>query len=222
MFQSAKELETIFLTEGVFYRLLTNNVSHFCRSVAYIRRKGSFTDGTDALFVLLNPGKSLPVDGEDAIPFLTGEVDILPILPATPDNTMFQLMRLMERMEWNQVQIINLTDLRTGKFNEYLDGQKLMRTHRDSRHSIFSIDRYPELLDIVEGADHIIAGWGTKQEITGAAEEAYTVLSELGEVTGIPYNKQPLYYHPFPWLRTKCIKWLDDMEEQLKGATKVV
>ncbi len=222
MYQSAKELETIFSTEAVFYRLWANNVNHLCRSVAYIRRKESETFGTDALFVLLNPGKSLPIDGEDAIPLLTADVDLLPILPATPDNTMLQLMRLMERMEWNHVQIINLTDLRTGKFSEYLESQKLMKAQEDSRHSIFSIDRYPELLDIVEGVDNIIAGWGTKPEIIGPAEEAYTILSELGDVRGVPYLKHPLFYHPFPWLQTKCIKWLDDMEEQLKKTAEII
>lgn len=216
MFQSAKELETIFSTEAVFYKLETNKEIHLCRSVAAIRRIGSETEGIDAVFVLLNPGKSLPVDGEDAIPYLTGEVDILPMLPATPDNTMFQLMRLMERMEWNHVQIINLTDLRTGKFSEYLECQKLMGTHRDSRHSIFSFDRYHELLDRVEGADHIIAGWGTKSQITPAADEANTILWEIAEVKGLRYRQHPLYYHPFPWLQSKCVMWLDDMEAQLK------
>src|SRR5690554_1727882 len=135
MFQSAKDLETIFSTEAVFYKLEVNKEMHLCRSVAAIRRNGSETRKTDALIVLLNPGKSLPVDGEVVIPFLTGEVDLLPMLPATPDNTMFQLMRLMERMEWNHIEIINLTDLRTGKFEEYLAAQQTMKIHNDSRHS---------------------------------------------------------------------------------------
>lgn len=222
MFQSARELEKIFSTEAVFYKLKVDKESHLCRSVAAIRRIGFQTERTDALFVLLNPGKCLPMDGEDAIPYLAGELDILPMLPAIPDNTMFQLMRLMQRMEWNHIQIINLTDLRTAKFNEYLDSQKLMKTHRDSRHSIFSIDRYPELLECVESAGVVIAGWGTKPQIIPDADGANTILWEIAEVKGLRYRLHPLYYHPFPWLQSKCVMWLDDMEEQLKSVVEVV
>lgn len=221
MFQSAKVLEEIFSVEAAFYKLQTGERTHLCRSQAAIRRRGTRGDGVDALFVLLNPGKCLPVDGEDSILLLTGEADKLPLLPATPDNTMLQLMRLMERMNWNWVEVINLTDIRTEKFADYNEGQEFMKRYGDSRHSIFSIDRYPELLDVVERADSVIAGWGTKPAIGKAAEEAHTILSELAPVYGVAYENHPLYYHPFPWLQAKCIKWLDDMEEQLKRAEQV-
>lgn len=222
MFQSAKDLEEIFSVEAAFYKLETNGITHVCRSRAAIHRRGSQEDGVDALFVLLNPGKCLPVDGEDFVPFLSGRVDRVPLVPATPDNTMHQLMRLMERMNWNLVEVTNLTDIRSGTFDEYKEGQKFMKQHWDNRHSIFSIDRYGELLDCVERADLIIAGWGTKPTIRPAAEEANMILSELVPVKGVAYKNQPLYYHPFPWLQGKCIKWLDDMEEQLKRAEQVV
>lgn len=222
MFQSAKVLEEVFSTEAAFYKLETNGITHVCRSRAAIHRRRSQEGGVDALFVLLNPGKCLPVDGENSISLLTGEANKLPLLPATPDNTMHQLMRLMERMNWNLVEVINLTDIRTGKFDEYKEGQKFMKVMGDSRHSIFSIDRYIELMDCVERADLIIAGWGTKPAILPAAEEAYTILSELATVNGMAYKNHPLYYHPFPWLQTKCIQWLDDMEDQLKRAEQVV
>jgi len=222
MFQSAKDLEEVFATEAAFYKLETNGITHVCRSRAAIHRRGSQEGGVDALFVLLNPGKCLPVAGEASISLLTGEADNLPLLPATPDNTMHQLMRLMERMHWNLVEVINLTDIRTGKFDEYKEGQKFMKQHWDSRHSIFSIDRYIELLDCVESADSVIAGWGTKPAILPAAEEAYTILSEVATVNGVAYKNHPLYYHPFPWLQGKCIKWLDELEEQLKRVEQVV
>lgn len=222
MFQSGKELESVFHTEASFYKLEASGTKKICRSLADISRIGSQIGSVDALFVLLNPGKCLPVDGEDSIALLSGKADKLPLVPATPDNTMYQLMRLMERMKWNHVQIINLTDLRTGKFDEYLESQKLMMTHHDSRHSIFSIDRYSELLDRVEGIDLIIAGWGTESRIIPTAKIAYTILSELENVSGLSHEKHPLYYHPFPWIQTKCIKWLDDIEEQLGEAVEVV
>lgn len=222
MFQPGKELETIFSTEGAFYHLETDGQIQLCRSLATIRRMNDQTNTVNALFVLLNPGKSLPVGGEEPIPIFRGEVDRQPLVPAIPDNTMHQLMRLMERMNWDWIKIINLTDMRTAKFEEYLERQYFMNQLGDSRHSIFSVDRQNELLDHTETADSIIAGWGTKSAIAPAAKEAHHTLSELGNVKGLPYKTQPLFYHPFPWLQNKCIKWLDDMEEQLKKVEEVV
>ena len=222
MFQSAKELENLFYAEAAFYKLRTHDKIHLCRSLAAIRRTGTESEEPDALFVLLNPGKCLPVDGEDSISLLTGKVDVLPMLPAAPDNTMYQLMRLMERMEWDHIQIINLTDVRTGKFEEYLECQQWMEAHHDNRHTIFSFGRYHELLDRVESAGVIIAGWGTKSQIAPAADVANTILLEIAEVKGLRYRQHPLYYHPFPWLQTKCVMWLNDMEAQLKRVEEIV
>lgn len=222
MFQSGKRLENLFYTEAAFYKLQTHGEIQVCRSLVAIHRMGAESKGVDALFVLLNPGKCLPIAGEDSIPMLSGEVAELPLMPATPDNTLYQLMRLMERMNWNRVQVINLTDLRTGKFDEHKESQRFMKQCGDSRHTIFSMDRYVELLDCMERADAVIAGWGTKSSIIPAAENAYSLLWEVADVRGLAYKTYPLYYHPFPWLQNKCIKWLDDMEAQLKRMAAVV
>lgn len=222
MFQPSKELETIFSTEAAFYRLETGGQEKLCRSLATIRRINMQIRNANALFVLLNPGKSMPMKEKEPIPVFTGGVDPQPLVPAVPDNTMYQLMRLMERMNWDYVKIINLTDLRTEKFEEYLESQRFMKQHGDSRHSVFSIDRRNELVDYAGNAESIIAGWGTKSAIIPAAEEAYSSLSELGNVKGLSYKSLPLFYHPFPWLQHKCVKWLDDMEEQLKSTMEAV
>ena len=222
MFQSGKELENLFNTKAAFYKLQTQGKIQICRSLTAISRIGTESERVDALFVLLNPGKCLPLAGEDSIPLLPGEVAELPLMPATPDNTLYQLMRLMERMNWNSIQVINLTDLRTGKFEEYKERQKFMKQCGDSRHTIFSIDRYIELLDCMERADTVIGGWGTEASIVPVAENAYTILTELEDIKGLAYKTHPLYYHPFPWLQNKCIMWLDDMEAQLKRTEEVV
>lgn len=222
MFQSAKELEKLFNTEAAFYKLLTGNRIHICRSLATIRRIGNESDKADALVVLLNPGKCLPLAGRDSIPLLSGEIAGLPILPASPDNSMYQLMRLMERMNWNHTRIINLTDIRTEKFEEHLESQLFMKILHDNRHDLFSIDRYGELLDNMEDVEVVIAGWGTKSAIKPAAENAYIILDELVGVRGLPYKTHPMFYHPFPWLQSKCMDWLDGMEEQMKRVEETV
>ena len=79
MFQSGKELEKLFYTEAAFYKLQTHGEIQICRSLVAISRIGVEIEGVDALFVLLNPGKCLPLAGEDSIPLLSGEVADLPM-----------------------------------------------------------------------------------------------------------------------------------------------
>jgi hypothetical protein len=222
MFQSEKELERTFQTEGAFYKLMTQGEIQVCRSLAEIRRKGTVQEEADALFVLLNPGKSLPVAGEDSIPLLFGEINRLPLVPSTPDNTLYQLMRLMQRMNWNAVQVINLSDLRTGKFEEFKEKLTFMQDQENDRHSIFSIWRCSELHDRLEEGDAVIVGWGTNPAIVPAAEKAFSILTEFAFVYGIPHRVRPLYYHPFPWIQEKCIKWLDDMEGQIQERAEML
>ena len=199
----------------------TNGRTQLCRNLAAIRRIGTETETPDSLFVLLNPGQCLPASGEDSIPFAEGPLDELPLMEAKPDYTLRQLMRLMERMKWDYVQVINLTDLRSGKFIEFKETQQYMLAQGDSRHSIFSPERRSELESCVAAAGTVIAGWGTESYIRKAAGDAYALLSELRTVHGLPHQNHPLYYHPFPWIKEKCIQWLDDMENQLNEAAGV-
>ena len=45
---------------------------------------------------------------------------------------------------------------------------------------------------------------------------ALSVLSEFGEVCGLPHKKESFLSHPFPMVKDKCVKWLDDMCEVLE------
>lgn len=221
MFLSGKELESIYSTEGTFYDLEVDGQRRLCRSLAAIRRRNREVERVNALLVLLNPGKSLPLSGVESIPVFRGKVEMPPLVPAVPDNSLHQLMRLMERMDWDGINVINLTDIRTGKFEEYWETQQLMGQQEDNRHTIFSSGRHHELQNQLQQADAVIAGWGTKSAIVPQASEAYRILAAHGNVQGLAYKKQPLYYHPFPWIQNKCVKWLDDMENQLKQAAHV-
>lgn len=221
MFHSGKELESIYSTEGAFYQLEVAGQYYLCRSLATIRRRNTEARRANALLVLLNPGKCLPYPEEATIPVFHGKVDTHPVVRAIPDNTMHQLMRLMERMDWDWINVINLTDIRTGKFEAYMEIRRLMEQLGDSRHSVFSNDRQQELQYQAAQADVVIAGWGTKSAIVPAALEAFDILSGYANVRGLRYKKQPLYYHPFPWIRNKCVKWLDDMEDLLKQPAEV-
>ncbi|WP_033543772.1 DUF1643 domain-containing protein [Planococcus sp. CAU13] len=222
MYQTRKELEKTFQTAAAFYKLELAGRTLLCRSLAEIRRKGAVAERADALFVLLNPGQCLPSDAESEIPVLDGLAAELPLVKAEPDNTLRQLMRLMERMNWNYVKVINLTDIVSGKFREFWKTQEFIELHDESRHSLFNMERHFELQRHVQMSEKVVVGWGINPKIRGGAEEAYLCLLLFWqkEPYGIPHEIYPSFYHPFPWMRSKCIKWLDDMEQQLKLPVK--
>lgn len=214
MFQKGKELECIFHTEGAFYFLETAGRNQFCRSLATVRRIGTDSETVDALFVLQNPGKSMPIDVHMA-PLVIDWTEEIPLVPAKPDPTIHQVMRLMERRQWNFVQIINLTDLRCAEFADYKERIEFMDRYFDQSHRIFSIYREDELTSCVENAEVVIAGWGTKTYNLDAAQYAYMILNRMCTVEGLRADTHPLFSHPYPMLQRKCIEWLDDMDKLL-------
>lgn len=215
MFQTGKKLEGIFHTEGAFYFLETAGRNQFCRSLATVCRIGTDSETVDTLLVLQNPGKSMPIDVHIA-PLVIDWTEEIPLVPAKPDPTIHQVMRLMERRHWNFVQIINLTDLRCAEFADYKERVEFMNRNFDDRHRIFSDSRQHELAWYVENAEMVIVGWGTKPYNLEVAHDAYMTLNGIRPVEGLRAGIQPLYYHPYPILQKKCIKWLDDMDKLLE------
>ena len=117
-----EQLNNVFAVFGHFYRSdFADQVyidrSPGFRSVLEIRRienggAGAGKDA-DALFVMMNPGGSRPKD-------LSCSPRDWPLDPrpnstfvrAVPDETQYQVMRLMEVFNWNLVRVINLSDVR--------------------------------------------------------------------------------------------------------------
>lgn len=217
LFPTEGELKQVFEVEGSFYELEVDGRREICRSSLVITRIGTETERTDALFILMNPGRCLPVDQSILFTKNPEAIEGLPYHKANPDHTLCQLMRLMERVNWNKVQVINLSDLRAGQADEFREKIKFMETHGEQRHSVFSLDRKEELNRLIASADRVIAAWGTHSAIRQQASDALDVLAPICRVEGLEHRNRPYYYHPFPHLHDKCMKWLADMEVHLQG-----
>jgi len=214
-FLSKVDLESIFYTEGSFYQLELNGESYTCRSLAKITRNNVKTIIVDALFVLVNPGSCQPIEKDYIYPAYDNLKEI-PFVRAASDQTQHQIMRLMERMGWNLTYIINLSDLQAGNIDDFRRKLKIFEANTNDIHSIFSDNRRKAIKILISENTHIIAGWGTKTFLRKKAYHALEVLSDLGEVRGLPHTIEPFYRHPFPMIKDKCMKWINDMEVELQ------
>ncbi|MFZ3580395.1 DUF1643 domain-containing protein [Virgibacillus sp. DJP39] len=213
-FTPALELRKRFYTEGAFYQLDLSGLSYICRGLAKVSRKGVTTVEADALFVLLNPGSCRPADSDYQLPTFNNQLDRIPLVQAETDPTQYQIMRLMDRMQWNMVYIINLSDLRAGSVKDFKASLDNFESHQNETHSIFSLDRKENIHSLLSKETKLIAGWGINPLIKNRACHALTYLTEIG-VHGLPHVEHPFYYHPYPMIKEKCIKWLENISEKL-------
>ena len=169
----------------------------------------------------MNPGSCQPTDEAYEFPYYNADLSKIPLIQAKPDPTQYQIMRLMERMKWNMIYIVNLSDLCAGNIDEFKRHLNDFETSRDDSHSIFSSSREGTIKSLVSERTKVIAGWGTKSFIKEKASYALSLISKHGKVYGLPHKAVPYYYHPYPMVQHKCIKWLDDMCEALKEEGKL-
>lgn len=219
-FLLAADLKGIFHTEGAFYHTELNGESYACRGLAKISRRGVETDVADALFVMVNPGSCKPTDEDYLFPKYNKNLSEIPFVQANSDATQYQIMRLMERRGWNMIYIIKLSDLKAGNIEEFKAHLSLFEAQGNDSHSIFSGGRISEIVMLLAEKTRIIAGWGTQTFMKKRMVHALSVLTDSREVSGLPHKTNPYYYHPFPMVQHKYIKWLDNMCEVLDGVER--
>jgi hypothetical protein len=192
-----------FIVTGRFYASPTG---YRCRDELEIRAIGTRANAAaDAVFVMMNPGSSAPLDGVEA-----GAFDEAKYVATRPDSTQYQVMRLMGRQGWRVVRVLNLTDLRTPQ-SAALAG--LVRAYEQDEghdgHSIFAPARAQALragLRRRRGAPVVLA-WGMAAGLRPLAERALVALaSERIVGWGVPGGWQ--YRHPLPRSPQQQREWL--------------
>ncbi|BAQ10009.1 ABC-type proline/glycine betaine transport systems, periplasmic components [Bacillus sp. OxB-1] len=210
-FLTAAELNKRFLAKGAFYRLKGKEDYYLCRGLATINRKEDKITHANALIVMVNPGSCTPADREYSVSDYPGKLRDIPLVEAKPDPTQYQIMRLMERQGWSSVHMINLSDLCSGRLNEFKKTLRIFDDNQNNLHSIFSENRRTDILSLLSKDTRIIAGWGVKPFLHKRILEAYAILCGHAPVHGVLNDNFPYYLHPFPMTKEKCIKWLEDM-----------
>ncbi|MEH6467946.1 MAG: hypothetical protein V7722_09970 [Porticoccus sp.] len=229
-FIPAPELRKSFSVFGHFYSIgLESGDRIDCRSVLEVVSKGMVGSEPgcltrqlpDAIFIMMNPGSSESVDATDAT--IAGE-DIsglnIFLVPAKPDPTQYQVMRLMHYCGWNHVRVLNISDMKdpiSGKFmKRFSDLEK--RTGYTG-HSLFDDVRADELIDKLKRRSEapVVCAWGVSKDLDPLIARCLGKISHLPLLTGLlKAHSNNKYFHPLPILQADKETWVNDMVDMLK------
>ncbi|MBF0453926.1 MAG: DUF1643 domain-containing protein [Magnetococcales bacterium] len=226
----AADLKKKFAVFGHFYQFSSAGHALACRSllelVAHHRVPGETSQlgaaRPDLLVVMMNPGSSRPLNPDYRPP----TVDRWHQVPDSrewvltrPDNTQYQIMRLMAALGLEHGRVLNLSDLREPKspvlFKKMAD---LEGVPHGEGHSVFSSPRGQELKNLLEyqsANKSVLVGWGRDRALLPLARLALDRFSGW-TLYGQPVNGEgTLYSHPSPMLQRMKEAWLDQVLKQI-------
>lgn len=202
---------------GYFYNRIINNITINCRNILILSKakiNAVTTLPADALIVMMNPGDSQPID-QTKIKLIDSTDDLFNdftnIFEAIADKTQDVIIELMNRMNYDSVIIINLSDIRNKDSNEFIKSiNNINFDDTGSEHSIFDNSREKELNFILDRCKNkpIIVATGVDYKLRFLTAQA---MSRLPEHNIIGYKAQERYYHPS---RMKN-KWIEKIIKQL-------
>jgi len=223
-FVPAGDLKHTYRVLGHFYTLQLSAVEpQECRSVLEITTTTAGNNPVaDAVFVMMNPGSSRPVEEKNQIICSNQVAEMsVELVPTVPDTTQYQLMRVMYYRDWQHVRVINLSDLRDPQSGSF--AQRYIQLEKESGssvHSMFSPERLVQLkrhLSRKPGAP-IVCAWGVSDDLNPLIERATNALAEESGVTGLAKQGQGnKYFHPLPSLQRQKEQWVAQMLERLNA-----
>lgn len=214
----ADELKQIYDVFGHFYMLeLGRGTLLKCRSVLEIKVKGiDAKEQADAVFIMMNPGSSRPLEGKEPLRVAGVAVTGVPALVATiPDLTQYQVMRVMRHRGWRYARVLNLSDIRNPKSvafaKEFAEAEQYPN---GENHSIFSLGRRLELKQYLKrkAGAAVIRAWGVSDSLTPLVERAGSVLGAEAGLAGLgKQGCQGKFFHPLPSLQRGKEEWVSRM-----------
>ena len=179
----------------------------------------------DAVVIMMNPGSSRPIEDGDTDSLLTMPLPAdfrKPLVLTQPDNTQYQLMRIMVSKQWSHIRILNISDIRDPKSTSFIartkaldsiEGDPKASGGAGGAHSLFSKVRKNEreqMLKRKSGAPFIL-GWGQDPGLIPLAKQCLDCI-EGERVVTVPAESNPiLTAHPSPMMQDKKEAWLDDI-----------
>ena len=231
-FVPAADLKRQFGCLGFFYRLrIPDGTILRCRNVLEIVEQSSLHDRNmhlrqpDACAIMMNPGSSRPLFSQDDGPVVdathTDLLNHMTLVPTRPDNTQYQIMRIMKSAGWSHVRVLNLSDIREPKSPLLFQSMKRLQNILDEPvHSIFSDPRLTEFRALYGSRMvPVIAGWGRHPDLEPLARLFCSRVPEL-RLLGVPVPGAPFRYgHPSPHVHQQKLAWLQTVLEQLHSVS---
>ena len=200
------KFESDFNVNGIFYE----SCGHKMRRLLEIKRVGMHCSKPDVIFVMMNPGSSVPM--------IENVVDEM--VSAKPDKTQFQVMKVMNACLFDFARVINLSDLRTPDSKVLYSFLKSKQSSRVD-HSIFSVQRMEELASVLENAPLVVFAWGLDRALTELAEDA---IASLGgeQIVGLQKEGSDTgFRHPLPRTIAAQEQWVSGIVEQIKSGQRL-
>ena len=220
-FLAARQLKERFAAFGHFYELPLSSGAVSCRSVLELlshARAASLDERwrglPEAVSVMMNPGSSWPLHGgwDGDAPGSTPKRLVL----AQPDTTQYQVMRVMSRMGWEHVRVINLSDLHESRSSKFVCRYPVL----GHAHSIFAAARRNELAQELQRQDGapLVLAWGVHPRLAPLIAQALPLLKKAGLCCGVqrPDAAGGGYFHPLPQRQADKAAWVDTLCAQLQ------
>jgi hypothetical protein len=221
-FLAARQLRERFVALGHFYELQSGRR---CRSVLELLSHARAAERIDtqrglpdAVVVMMNPGSSRPLREDDWAGDLPNSHPKR-LVPAHPDTTQYQVMRVMARMHWEHVRILNLSDLHESKSSLFVRAYPALG---NVAHSIFMTARRPELASELQRKDGapLVLAWGVHPRLKPLIEMALEPLHAAGRCCGV--QRQGAYLHPLPRSHAEKLAWVHALCTQLLKPTPIL
>jgi hypothetical protein len=193
-----------FKITGLFYK----KDGYKFRKFLNIIKKNSDKNRPDLMVIMMNPGSSKPLNGNE-----NDKVET----KAIPDRTQDQIMRVMEYCKFDFARILNLSDLREPKSSIFYEKIEELEKHKIS-HSIFDKKRNSDYEELFVKNIPVIFAWGVNEKLS---ELATTAIKQIGETQPIGLKKNGFdyaYYHPLPQNYLKQKEWVEKISEMIKKA----
>jgi hypothetical protein len=187
----------------------SNGVVHTCAGV------NKTLNLPDAVVIMMNPGSSRPIEEGDTDSLLTMPLPAgfqKPLALTQPDNTQYQIMRIMVSKHWNHVRILNISDLRDPKSPNFIARTKaLADLPGGGAHSLFSKVRKNERANMLKRKPDapFILGWGQDAGLIPLAVQCLACIDGEKRVTVPAGNDPALTAHPSPMLQKKKEGWIE-------------
>ena len=220
-FEYADSLKQDFTVQGEFYRLQTDEHLLTCRRRVEITRNTTpAKQAPDAVAVLMNPGSirlhnphaadSFTVISNAASwPMRNSQLQLL-----KPDNTQYQLMRLMRLMGWQKLRLINLSDLCDANSASFARRYQTLN-HETTPHSLLHPSRHKELNRLLK-ADHLLLAWGSNP-VQEADARAFLKRVQRRKPVGLALEA-PWFRFASPYRKDQKLSWLHEIYTLLQNA----
>jgi hypothetical protein len=215
-FVPAAALKESFAVSGHFYRVRVRSRERIaCRSVLEIARHGHRMRAPDAVFVMMNPGSSAPLGGEESEIHARDIASLsVSLVPAKADTTQYQLMRVMLQRGWDHVRVLNISDLREADSSAFAKRfTDLESRTRYAAHSLFAPERRAELqeeLRRTRGAP-LVCAWGVSPALDPLIARCLHALQGEARIGLAKPGTVDKYFHPLPSLQSGQRQWVTDL-----------